>query len=157
MEIIDNQQFVLFVEDIKHKIKEAQYRALQSVNKEQIQLYWEIGQLIVERQNQYGWGKSIVEQLATELQNEFVGINGFSARNLWRMRALYSEYSTSSFLPPVVAEIGWTHNIIILEKCKDEHKRFYYIEMTRRYGRIRITRHSKADRHSNIYTNRILA
>lgn len=134
MDFVNNNHFFLFVEDIKRRIKAAQYRALQAVNKEQIQLYWDIGQLIVERQEQYGWGKSVVEKLATELQKEFVGVNGFSARNLWYMRNLYKEYARSAILQPVVAEIGWTHHIIILEKCKDEHQRFFYIEMTRRYA-----------------------
>jgi predicted nuclease of restriction endonuclease-like (RecB) superfamily len=134
MELIDNKAFVSFVEDVKSKIKAAQYRALQTVNKEQIQLYWEIGQLIVERQQQHGWGKSIVEKLSIELQKNFAEVNGFSARNLWYMRSLYHEYSQSTILQPVVAEIAWTHNILILEKCKDEHRRFFYIEMTRRYS-----------------------
>ena len=135
MDTLTNKEaFTEFVTEIKQQIKAAQYRALQVVNKEQIQLYWQIGRLIVERQTQHGWGKSIVETLAVELQKEFVGINGFSARNLWRMRALYEEYNQSSILPPVVAEIGWTHNIIILEKCKDEHQRFFYIEMARRFS-----------------------
>jgi predicted nuclease of restriction endonuclease-like (RecB) superfamily len=134
MELIDNKAFVSFVEDVKSKIKAAQYRALQTVNKEQIQLYWDIGQLIVERQQQHGWGKSIVEKLSIELQKNFAEVNGFSARNLWYMRSLYHEYSQSTILQPVVAEIAWTHNILILEKCKDEHRRFFYIEMTRRYS-----------------------
>ena len=67
MQTLTNQAFNDFVVEVKSKIKSAQYRALQVVNREQIQLYWEIGQLIVERQNQYSWGKSVVEQLATEL------------------------------------------------------------------------------------------
>lgn len=123
-----------FVQEIKTQIKKAQYRALQKVNKEQIQLYWNIGKTILERQLQYGWGKGIVEVLATELQKEFIGINGFSARNLWRMRTLYEQYVDSLLiLPPLVAEIPWTHNILILEKCKDEHQRFYYINMTKKF------------------------
>lgn len=123
-----------FVQEIKTQIKKAQYRALQNVNKEQIQLYWNIGKIILERQLQYGWGKGIVEVLATELQKEFIGINGFSARNLWYMRNLYEQYYTSSLiLQPLVAEIPWTHNILILEKCKDEHERFYYITMTKKF------------------------
>ena len=134
MQTLTNQAFNDFVVEVKSKIKSAQYRALQVVNREQIQLYWEIGQLIIERQNQYSWGKSVVEQLATELQSEFVGMNGFSARNLWYMRNLYKEYGTSTILQPVVAEIGWTHNIIILEKCKDEHQRFYYIKMVKQFS-----------------------
>ncbi|PIX06782.1 MAG: DUF1016 domain-containing protein, partial [Flavobacteriales bacterium CG_4_8_14_3_um_filter_35_10] len=123
-----------FVQEIKAQIKSAQYLALQKVNKEQIKLYWHIGKSIVDKQQQYGWGKSIVELLAAELQKEFVGINGFSARNLWRMKTLYEQYSKSELiLPPLVAEIPWTHNILILEKCKDEHERFYYINMTKQH------------------------
>jgi len=46
-------------------------------------------------------------------------------RNLWRMRNLYEQYCNSELiLQPLVAEIPWTHNILILEKCKDEHERF---------------------------------
>jgi predicted nuclease of restriction endonuclease-like (RecB) superfamily len=123
-----------FVIEIKAQIKRAQYRALQKVNKEQIKLYWNIGKSILEKQQQFGWGKSIVELLAKELQKEFVGVNGFSARNLWRMRTLYEQYNKSQLiLPPLVAEIPWTHNILILEKCKEEHERFYYIQLTKQY------------------------
>lgn len=124
--------YIEFFADIKRQIKEARYRALQVVNKEKITLYWNIGKTICERQQQHGWGKSVVELLAAELQKEFVGIDGFSARNLWYMRNLYDQYSESKLiLQPMVAEIPWTHNIIILEKCKDEHERFFYINVTR--------------------------
>jgi len=101
-----DKSYIKFFADIKRQIKEAQYRALQVVNKEKITLYWNIGKTICERQQQYGWGKSVVEFLAAELQKEFVGIDGFSARNLWRMRVLYEQYHQSSIiLPPLVAEI----------------------------------------------------
>lgn len=127
--------FAQFVVEIKAQIKTAQYRALQTVNNEQINLYWNIGKTIVERQALNNWGKSIVEMLAIELQKEFVGINGFSARNLWYMRNLYEQYSDSTLiLQPVVAEIPWTHNILILEKCKSEQERYYYIKMTAAHG-----------------------
>lgn len=123
-----------FIQEIKNQIKKAQYQALQKVNAAQIKLYWSIGKTILERQQQYGWGKGIVEILALELQKEFIGVNGFSARNLWRMRTFYEQYFDSSLiLPPLVAEIPWTHNILILEKCKDEHQRFYYINMTKKF------------------------
>ena len=125
---------IVFITEIKEQIKAAQYRALQKVNTEQINLYWRIGKTILERQQQFGWGKSIVEILALELQKEFVGTQGFSARNLWRMRTLYEQYFASALiLPPLVAEIPWTHNILILEKCKNEHERFYYINMTKKF------------------------
>jgi predicted nuclease of restriction endonuclease-like (RecB) superfamily len=76
----------------------------------------------------------VVEQLARDLQAEFVGIGGFSAANLWRMRRFYETYATEEKLAPLVREIGWSHNIIILEKCADQLEREFYLRMTRRMG-----------------------
>jgi predicted nuclease of restriction endonuclease-like (RecB) superfamily len=90
------------------------YEALKAVNKELIALYWDIGSLIVKRQAEHGWGKSIVESIARDLQLEFPGIKGFSAQNLWRMRQFYVAYKTNIKLSPMVREIGWSHNVIIL-------------------------------------------
>ena len=118
--------------DIKQRVLAAQYRALQKVNQEQMQLYWDLGRLIAERQQQFGWGKSIVETLATDLQREFAGMSGFSARNLWYMRDFYLEYSANELLQPLVAEISWAKHLLILSKCKDPHERLFYTRQTRR-------------------------
>ncbi|QLE57042.1 YhcG family protein [Nostoc sp. TCL26-01] len=120
--------------EVKQRIRSAQYEALKAVNKELIALYWDIGRMIFTRQQEAGWGKSVVEQLAKDLQGEFPGISGFSARNIWRMRDFYLTYHSKEILPPMVAEIGWTHNIVILEKCKDDLEREFYIKMTRKFG-----------------------
>jgi len=120
--------------DIKQRIRSAQYAALKAVNKELIALYWDIGKLIVERQQEAGWGKSIVEQLAKDLQNEFPGISGFSARNIWRMRDFYVSYYANEKLTPLVTEISWSHNLVIMQKCKDDLEREFYIRMARKYG-----------------------
>lgn len=120
--------------EIKERIRSAQYAALRAVNKEMISLYWDIGRLIVEKQEQERWGRSAVERLATDLQKEFPGIKGFSPRNIWRMRDFYLVYREKEFLPPMVAEIGWSHNYVILEKCKDDLQREFYIRMTRANG-----------------------
>ncbi|MGK5092548.1 PDDEXK nuclease domain-containing protein [Deltaproteobacteria bacterium TL4] len=120
--------------DIKQRIRDAQYTALKAVNHNLIQLYWDIGRIIVERQQGETWGKSVVEQLAKDLQSEFPGIQGFSVRNIWYMRNLYTEYIHNEKLQPLVAEISWTHNIIILTKCKDDLEREFYIRMTRKMG-----------------------
>ncbi len=74
---------------LKERIRSAQLRAAQAVNRELIELYWQIGRSIVERQRSDGWGKSVVERLAKDLQAEFPGMSGFSPRNVWRMRAFY--------------------------------------------------------------------
>jgi predicted nuclease of restriction endonuclease-like (RecB) superfamily len=113
--------------EIKQRIRSAQYEALKAVNREMINLYWDIGQIIVTQQQGASWGKSVVEQLAKDLQAEFPGISGFSARNIWRMQDFYLTYHSKEILPPMVAEIGWTHNIVILEKCKDDLEREFYL------------------------------
>ncbi len=119
---------------VKHRIRAAQYEALKAVNRELMALYWDIGELIVTRQEIAGWGKSVVEQLAKDLQVEFHGMAGFSARNIWRMRDFYLTYHGNEKLTPLVAEIGWTHNLVILEKCKDDLQREFYIRMTQKFG-----------------------
>jgi len=128
------QEYGSFIKEIKELIYRRQYEAMKQLNTALIQLYWEIGEEITNQQAEKGWGKSIVEVLADELQKEFPGIQGFSARNLWRMRNFYVEYSQNAKLPPLVAEISWTKNIVIMEKCKDDLMREFYIKMTRKYG-----------------------
>ena len=78
---------------IKERVRRAQLRAHLAVSRELVLLYWQIGRDIVTRQKQEGWGKSVIERLAADLQKEFVGIGGFSPLNLWRMRAFYLAYS----------------------------------------------------------------
>ena len=123
-----------FTKDIKDLIYRRQYEAIKKVNTELIELYWEVGGEIDRQQREQGWGKSVVEILAKELQKEFPGVQGFSTRNLWRMKNFYVEYSKDAILPPLVAEIGWSHNCVIIEKCKDPLQREFYIKMTKRYG-----------------------
>jgi hypothetical protein len=94
-----------FVKEIKELVYRRQYEALRRVNAELIQLYWEIGEEITLQQQEKGWGKNIVEILSKELQKEFHGVQGFSARNLWLMRSFYIEYSQSAILHPTGAEI----------------------------------------------------
>lgn len=90
--------------------------------------------MIVDNREQKGWGKSMVENLAQDLQKEFAGTDGYSARNLWRMRSFYLTYKDNTKLPPLVAEIGWTHNVVIMEKCKDDLQKEFYIRSTKKFG-----------------------
>ena len=120
--------------DVTQRIRSAQYEALKAVNRELIALYWDIGHLIVTRQQGQTWGKSVVQTLASDLQTEFPGIKGFSAANLWRMKLFYESYAVNEKLAPLVREVSWSHNLAILEKCKDELEREFYLRMTRKYG-----------------------
>ena len=132
--IIGNKEYKALLQEIKQRVYKAQYEALKAVNKELIRLYWDIGKMIVERQKQYSWGKSIVENLAKDLQLEFSGIKGFSVQNLWYMRQFYLEYNKNQKLQPLVGEISWTKHLIIMGRCKNILEREFYIRMTRKFG-----------------------
>jgi len=122
------------VDDIKDLIQQKQYEVLKKMNSETINLYWEIGEEIYRQQREKGWGKSIVNILSKELQNAFPGANGYSSANLWRMRNFYLTYNSSEKLAPLVREISWSNNIVIMEKCKDDLEKEFYIQMSIRYG-----------------------
>lgn len=119
---------------VKERVRAAQYQALRAVNKELVGLYWDIGRMIVGRQRDESWGKAVVQQLAGDLQREFPGTGGFSASNLWRMKAFFETYAGSEKLAPLVREISWSHNLIILERCSDPLGREFYLRMTRKFG-----------------------
>jgi predicted nuclease of restriction endonuclease-like (RecB) superfamily len=127
-------EYKTFFKEIKERIHKAQYDAFKAVNKELINLYWDIGKSIVLKQEKLGWGKAIVETLAKDLQTEFSGIQGFSSANLWRMRNFYLAYHQNEKLAPLVREISWTKNVIIMERCKDDILREFYIKTTKKFG-----------------------
>jgi predicted nuclease of restriction endonuclease-like (RecB) superfamily len=120
--------------EVKERVRSAQYAALKKVNTELVGLYWDIGRMIVERQAEEAWGKSVVQQLAGDLRREFPGVTGFSASNLWRMKAFFETYQGGQKIAPLVREIGWSHNVVIIEKCSDPLEREFYIRMTRKFG-----------------------
>jgi predicted nuclease of restriction endonuclease-like (RecB) superfamily len=123
-----------FLGEVKRRVRSAQYEALRVVNRELISLYWDIGRMIVARQEGQGWGRSVVERLAEDLQAEFPGVRGFSTANLWRMRQFYATYARNEELSQLVREIGWGHNLVIIDRCKDDLQREYYVRMARRLG-----------------------
>ena len=131
---IGREEYFRLLKEIKERVLSAQYEALRAVNKALIALYWDIGKMIVKESKEKGWGAAVVKQLAIDLQSEFPGIAGFSKRNLQYMAKFYDSYANNPIVQPMVAQISWTHNIIILEKCKNDLEREFYIRMTRRMG-----------------------
>lgn len=133
-DIVQVGQYNQFFCEVKERVRTAQYEAMKVVNKEIIQLYWDIGKLIAEKQQILGWGKSIVETLSRDLQKEFPGMQGFGTSNLWYMAQFYAEYQGNEFLQPLVGEISWSKHLVIMSKCKNEQERQYYILATKKYG-----------------------
>ncbi len=157
-----SQGYGELLESLKQRVRQAQTRAVLSANRELIALYWDIGREIVIRQKQEGWGKSVVDRLARDIQAAFPGIKGFSPRNVWRMRTFYLAYTRETLsspqaiapsreeeLPQVVAEIPWGHNVWILEKVKFPEARLWYAAKTLEHGWSRAILTSQID--SDLY------
>ncbi|MBI4530671.1 MAG: DUF1016 domain-containing protein [Candidatus Latescibacteria bacterium] len=120
--------YARLLDDLKTRIQAARTRAALAVNRELIALYWDMGRMIVERQQQHGWGDAVIDRLSRDLRREFPDNKGFSRRNVYRMRMLYLAHKESGeFVPQLVAQIPWGHNIVILEKVKDQAAREYYL------------------------------
>jgi hypothetical protein len=86
------KDYAEFLESLKGRVRQAQTKAMLSVNRELIRLYWDIGREIVCRQEGAGWGQAVLERLAGDLQKAFPGVGGFSRSNVFRMRAFYLAY-----------------------------------------------------------------
>jgi DUF1016 N-terminal domain/EcoEI R protein C-terminal len=90
----------------------------------------------------------VLETLARDLQAEFPGRNGFSARNLWNMRDFYLAYCDKTKLQPLVAEISWAKNLVILARCKDDLEREFYLRATARFGWTKAVLAHQVDNHA---------
>lgn len=125
--VIDMNLYKKVFSDIKKEISRAQYKAIQVVNRELINMYWNVGKVILENSK---WGNKFVNSLSVDLKLEFPQITGFSVRNLKYMRKLAEEYPDFEFVQQVVAQIPWGHNIILLDKIKNKEERNWYIKQS---------------------------
>lgn len=147
-----------FIEALKARVVNARVTAARRVNQELILLYWDIGRAIVEKQQTLGWGESVVEQVAKDLQAAFPGTTGFSAQNVWRMLQFYRTHTAPEFLSQLVralmkekkivpaqenlsplvkemvARVPWGHHANVMAKLTDPAARLWYLRATARFG-----------------------
>ena len=90
-----DKEYVQWINDIKKRYRKAQIKTAIKVNSEQLLFNWQLGRDLVLRRAEEKWGKGVVEQLSLDLQREFPGVKGFSARNLWLMKQWYSFYAVN--------------------------------------------------------------
>lgn len=115
-----------FLASIKERVRGARLRAVAAANQELLRGYWEIGTEILDRQQQYGWGAKVVEQLAADLRLEFPGIKGFSARSLRYMRAFAAAWPDAAIVQGSLAQLSWYHHVALLDKLDDRDLREWY-------------------------------
>jgi predicted nuclease of restriction endonuclease-like (RecB) superfamily len=117
---ININEFNHFLKEIKQKINSAKSKAILSANRLMIELYFEIGKSIVEKQEALGWGKSVVEQMSKDLITEFGEKSGYSSQNLWYIRQFYLSCKDNPNLQQLVGDLPWGSNIVIFTKRKDD-------------------------------------
>ena len=128
-----------WIQSIKDRVRNAQFRAMVAVNVELMLLYWDIGRAILDRQAAEGWGAKVVQRIATDLAAEFPGAKGFSLRNLKYMRAFAEAWPNREFVQQVVAQISWGNNVVLLDRVKDIEQRKAYARLAAENGWSRST------------------
>ena len=173
-----NQNYTEAVKTIKEAILRSQYRAVASVNKEQLSLYYGIGRYVSENSRTGFWGKGAIEQISSLLQKELPGLRGFSVSNIKNMRIFYEEWESvlnrqpmaddlvldeklllSVIRQPVADEFNWTdflsigfsHHTEIISKAKTLEARLFYIHecATRYWSKYILRDYLKADLYSH--------
>lgn len=115
--------------EVARLIQSARERALQAVNTGLIDLYWQVGEYISRKIETAAWGEGVVEQLASYLARHHPELRGFTRPNLFRMRQFYEVYRRHEKVSPLVRQLPWTHNIMILGKCKLQEEREFYLHL----------------------------
>lgn len=110
-------------------INTARQQAVQAVNTQLIELYWQVGAYISAKLEQAEWGDAVVQQLADHLAKTQPSLRGFTRPNLFRMRQFYETYRNDEKVSPLVRQLPWTHNLIILSQSKQPEEREFYLRM----------------------------
>jgi predicted nuclease of restriction endonuclease-like (RecB) superfamily len=129
--------------EITQLIQNARYKTLQTVNAALIELYWQIGKTICNRIASDGWGKAVVKVLADYIAQHEPDAQGFSDKNLWRMKQFYESYQDKPDLQPLTRQVSWTHNLLIFSKTKSDEEHFFYLQLAKqeRLGSRELERH----------------
>jgi len=112
---------------LKDLVRQAQFKAQRAVNSAMIELYWNIGRTILDRQANEAWGSKILDKLARDLRSEFPHMRGFSRTNVYNMRAFAAAWTGPE---PIVqtpsGQLSWSHNVTLLNKINDHELRRWY-------------------------------
>lgn len=152
---INITEYTQLLNQIKQRVQLAQKRAIFSASAEMLRMYWDIGEMLFNKQKEAGWGTKILERISADLKNDFPDIKGFSVRNCQFMIQFYKEYNQElTFTKPTVSQIesantkpsvsqlqtqkfklpitqiGWAHNVVIMQRVKDVDARYWYMVQT---------------------------
>jgi predicted nuclease of restriction endonuclease-like (RecB) superfamily len=110
-------------------IEEAKDKIYKAVNNGLIGMYWEIGEYITQKVLENGWGKNTILEFSQFINTRYPDIKGFSPQNIWRMKQFYETYQNKPKLSPLVREITWSHNLLIMSGAKSDESKEFYIKL----------------------------
>jgi len=122
------------LENLKQHIQAERVRAQLAVNSAMVLLYWDIGHVILQRQQDSGWGAKIIDHLSRDLSASFPEMQGFSPRNLKYMRKFAEAWPDRAIVQEALAQIPWYHNLALLEKCQERNIRLWYAAKAAEHG-----------------------
>jgi predicted nuclease of restriction endonuclease-like (RecB) superfamily len=151
------RDYARLLRELKNRIQSARTRAVLSVNREMIALYWDIGRRVVERQRKGGWGTGVIERLSRDIQAAFPGVRGYSRQNIQHMRAFYQAWpqleailglSALEAIPAIcpqpvgilgityknITELPWGHNLVLIERLREPDVRLWYANQAVQHG-----------------------
>jgi len=129
--LINNNEYFEVLESIKTHIKTTQYKAVLGANKELMELYWSIGQIIIVNTK---YGTKFIENLSRDIRLDFPDIQGFSVTNLKYMRKFAKTYPKFTKSQRGVDLLPWRNNLTLMTKIKDDSEREWYIEQNLENG-----------------------
>jgi predicted nuclease of restriction endonuclease-like (RecB) superfamily len=127
-EVLHSKEYKDWLSSLKSRIHRAQQRATLVVNREMIALYWQIGNEILLRQKEQGWGAKVIEHLSHDLRKAFPEMKGFSRANLMYMRSFAEAWPDPTIVQQAVGQLPWGHNLLLLSRLKDSSLRIAYAE-----------------------------
>ena len=149
-DVVLPDDYLSVLDGVKDKVRQARYRAQRTVNTELIQLYWQIGNVLVERTDQAQWGDKIIQRLANDLRAEFPGTRGFSVRNLKYMRSFARAWpGFDQIVQQAVAQLPWGHITVVLDKLDEQDLRDWYADqaVSNGWSRAMLEHHVKTRAH----------
>lgn len=115
--------------DIVNLIEEKKKETYRKVNETMISLYWELGKYLSNKIKSSEWGAKVVESLANFLKEKYPTVKGFNKRGLYRMVQFYETYKDNEIVSPMVTQINWSNNLLILSGTKSMEEKEFYIRM----------------------------
>ena len=110
-------------------IEKRKNNAYKKVNEEMILLYLEVGKFLYELKEKSSYGEKITTKAADFMKNNYPAIKGFTKRNIERMIQFYSTYKDDEIATPLVTQLSWTNNLLILSGSKTAEERHFYLQL----------------------------